>query len=167
MKWLPVFLVLGLIAAVIVLQRNTVRVTYVNGLETYNHLPGTEYIFQKDCYIFKLTERDTSWPLVGANDTVPELPATVERSAIGADLPGVRILETVRVGDRFRIVSVRRDESRDGTLLTFEILFLDEEHRAYPRLDAYYMMDHRPEDRGEAPFLLSAYAAPVFGAGPR
>ena len=167
MKWLPGILVLGLVVAVFVLQRNTVRVTYVNGLDTYNHLPGTEYIFQRDCYIFKFTERDTSWPLVGARDTVPELPATVERSAIGSELPGVRILETVRIGDRFRIVSVRRDESREGTLLTFEILFLDEERRPYPRLDAYYLMDHGPEQSGAAPFILAAYAAPIFGTGPR
>jgi hypothetical protein len=38
------------------------------------------------------------------------------------------------------------------------LLFLDEAERKYPRIDAYFIMDHSPEARGEAPSLLRAYA---------
>ena len=85
MKWILAIAVAALAVGVFVLQRNTVKVSYVNGLETYNHLPGTEYIFQRDCYIFKFRDNDTSWPLVGSHATVPELPETVDARNVGAE----------------------------------------------------------------------------------
>jgi hypothetical protein len=155
-----------LIAAVLILaglfygwQHNAVKTTYVNGLALYTDLPGTEYIVERDCYIFKLVGRDSDLPLIGDHDVVPELPATVTAGNVGADLPGVRILDLARVGDRFRIISVRKDESRLRTTLTFEILFEDEATRKYPRLDAFWIMDHAPEARSEAPRIIETYAA--------
>ena len=35
---------------------------------------------------------------------------------------------------------------------------MDEDQRKDPRIDAYFIMDHTPEARGEAPSLLPAYA---------
>lgn len=160
MKWFLAALGLIAIGAFVYIQRNATKTSYVNGLAAYNQLPGKEYLFQQDCYIFKLTDRDTSWPLVGTHDVVPELPAEVDRKLIGAALPGVRILDVARVGDRFKIVSVRREESRRGTVITFEILFTNEAERAYPRLDAFWILDHTPESRGEAPVLIERFAVP-------
>ena len=77
---------------------------------------------------------------------------------VGTKPPGVRLLDTVRTGSRFKIVSVRRDESRTGTAVTFEILLLDEAERAYPRLDAFFLLDHSPESSGGAPRVLEDYA---------
>jgi hypothetical protein len=159
MKWILAALAVALVTVVGLSQRNAVKTSYVNGLPEYNALPNREYIFEHDCYIFKFKKRDTNWPLVGARRTVPQLPADVDEKNIGADFPDVRILDVVRTGARFKLVSVRRDVSRLGTSITFEILFMDEADRKYPRLDAYYLLDHEPEKKGAPPAFLENYAA--------
>lgn len=164
-KWILAAVALVLLAAFVRWQRAAVKTSFVNGLAPYGALPGKEYIFERDCYIFKFRKTawwkpsvDTDQPLVGDHDVVPVLPANVSAANIGADIPGVRILDIVRVGDRARIASVRRDESRTGTTITFELFFVNDEQRKYPRIDAFWIMDHTPEQRGEAPLLRPEYA---------
>jgi len=165
MKWILAGAAALLLAGFIYWQANTFKTTYVNGLPEYTRLPGREYIFERDCYIFKLKAHDTVWPLVGANVpgapiAVRELPAEVAPKFVGAKLPAVRILYIAHTGDRFRMVSVRRDSGRHGTVITFEIVFLNVDGRPYPRLDAYWIMDHTPEQHGLAPAILPDYAVP-------
>ena len=157
MKWFLVATALALVVAFTLWQRNSIKTTYINGLPSYSDLPGREFIFEHDCYIFKLNDRNTSWPLVGAHLTVPALPPEVGEQNIGAHLPGVRILDVVRTGARFRIVSVRRDESRQGTHVTFEVLLNDEAQRKYPRLDAFYLLD-RATGHDAIPAVRETYA---------
>ena len=163
MKWIIAAVAALLLGAFIYWQAGAVKTTYVNGLPQYTRLPGREFIFERDCYIFKFKAHDTVWPLVGANVpgaalSVPELPAEVSPRYVGADLPAVRILDIAHTGDRFRIVSVRRDASRRATQITFEIVFLNVDGRRYPRLDAYWILDHAPEQHGAAPAMLPDYA---------
>ena len=158
MKWIITALFAVLIAGVIYWQRQGVKVSYVNGLNAYNALPGREYIFQRDCYLFKLDDRPSSWPYVGDHAVVKSLPVEVDPKHLNADHAAGRIIDVVRTGSRFKLVSVRRDESRHGMSISFELLFVDEAERKYPRIDAYFIMDHSPEARGEAPSLLNAYA---------
>lgn len=158
LKWIVGAIVAAFLVAFVIKQRDSVKTAYVNGLAPYESLPGRQYIFERDCYIFKFKARDSEFPLVGDSRVVPLLPSEVSEKYVGADLPGVRILDVCRVGDRFRIASVRRDTGRNFTHITFEILFLDEDARKYPRLDAYYIMDHSPEEEGRAPALLPSYA---------
>jgi len=148
------------VAAFVYLQMHAVKTTYVNGLPPYTTLPGLEYIVERDCYVFKFKDHNTDWPLLGTQDSVPDLPAEVLASNVGADFPKVRILDVIHVGDHFRIASVRRDESRTATTVTFEVLLQDEASRKYPRLDAYWIMDHSPEKTGAAPRILGAFAVP-------
>ncbi len=161
MKWILAVLAAMGIAALVFLQMHSVKTTYVNGLAPYTSLPGLEFIVERDCYIFKFKDHDTDWPLLGAVDTVPDLPAEVKTANVGAEFPKVRILDVVRVGERFRIVSVRRDVSRSETRITFEVLLQDESTRKYPRVDAYWILDHSPEKTGGAPKVLAAYAVPL------
>ena len=161
MKWLLIAIAAGLVAAFAVLQMRSVKTTYVNGLPPYTALPGHEYILERDCYVFKFKEHNTDWPLLGTRDTVPDLPAEVSASNIGADLPAVRILDVIHVGDHFRIASVRRDEGRKATTVTFEVLLSDEASRKYPRLDVYWILDHSPEATGAAPKVMPAFAVPL------
>ena len=160
MKWPLAAIGAALLAGIVYLQLNSVKSTYVNGLAPYTALPGLEFVLERDCYIFKLKAHDTDWPLVGAHETVPELPAEVRASNIGADFPAVRILGVLRTGDHFRIVSVRRDQGRTRMQITFEILLDDENSRKYPRLDAFWIMDHSPEKTGGAPAIMADYGAP-------
>jgi hypothetical protein len=160
MKWLLALVVAALLLGFVYFERHSVKTTYVNGLTPYTNLPGREFILERDCYIFKFKSKDSSWPLFASNATVPELPAEINDANIGADFPEVRILGVLRVGDLFRIVSVRRDESRAGTFVSFEVLLADESSRKYPRLDAYWIMDHSPEKNGAAPAIMTAYAVP-------
>ena len=92
---------------------------------------------------------------------MPELPAEVTEKNIGADLPGVRILGVAHTGERFKIVSVRQVTGHQGSQISFEILFLDEESHKYARLDADYIMDHAPEARDEAPSIRPEFAIGV------
>jgi hypothetical protein len=158
MKWFIAALAAVLIAGFVYWQRQGVKVSYVNGLATYSALPNREYIFQRDCYLFKLDDRSSSWPYVGDHAAVASLPTEVDPKHLSVDYPGGRLIDVVRTGSRFKLVSVRRDESRHGTSISFELLFQDEAERKYPRIDAYFIMDHSPEARGEAPSLLPAYA---------
>lgn len=160
MKWLLSAAALLLFGAFLYQQRTAPKSSYVNGLPEYNQLPGKEYIFQRDCYIFKFKDRDTDWPLVGTHQVVPALPAVVDRKNVGADLPDVRILGVVRTGWIVRLVSIRRDESRQDTHLTYELLILDEGEKLYTRLDAYHLLDHSSDASGAAPAFLPDYVAP-------
>ncbi len=162
-KWILAGVGAILIGFFIYWQANSVKEVYVNGLAPYSQIPGRLYVLERNCYIFKFKHHSSDYPYIGANApgepmTVAALPAEVSRKFVGKDLPGVRILDVVHVGDRFRIVSVRRDTSRHGTTVTFEILLGNEEHRAYSRLDAYWIMNHAPEKHGEAPTILPGYA---------
>ena len=164
MKWFIVAAATtALLAGFVFWQLNSTKTAYVNGLPQYNQLPGREFVFQRDCYIFKFKRHNTEWPLVGANVpgaviSVSALPAEVSPKYVGAALPEVRIMDLARVGDRFKIISVRRETSRRGTQITFEILFINEAERRYPRLDAFWILDHTPEQRDEAPLILADYA---------
>jgi hypothetical protein len=157
MKWFLIAAGVVLIAAFAFWQRGSVKSAYVNGLPQYSALPNREFILQKDCYIFKLKDRNTDFPLIADHALVPSLPETVDVKNVGADLPAVRILGVAQTGSILRLVSVRRDESRQGTSVTFEILFLDEATREYPRLDAFFVLDHSPEAKGAPPVFLDRY----------
>jgi hypothetical protein len=161
MKWFLGILAGALIAAFAYMDMHSVKTTYVNGLPAYSALPGREFIVERECYVFKFKDHNTDWPLLGSNETVPDLPAEVNASHVGADVPVVRILDVVHVGDHFHIASVRRDVGRSGTRLTFEVLLADEASRKYPRLDTYWIMDHSAEKDGGAPSLLPAFAVPL------
>ena len=158
MKWFIAVILVGAVATGVYLQRTHLKSTYVNGVVPYNTLLNREYVLEQDCYLFKLTDRDTSWPLIGDHTLVAALPAEVTEKNIGAQLPGVRILDVVRLGTRFKIVSVRRDESHDGVNVTFEILLLTSEERPYPRVDAFWLLAHPPETSGRAPAFLPRFA---------
>lgn len=163
MKWILGVAAAALLGAFIYFQAHTIKRSYVNGLPEYNALPGQEYIFEQACYIFKSESHPSQYPLVGANlpgvpTSVSTLPAEVSDKMIGTEKEGLRILGTVRLGDRFRIVSVRRDESRAGVQMSFEILFIDEAERPYPRLDAYFIMSHEGDAEGKAPSILQEFA---------
>src|SRR5450631_1626062 len=99
MKWLLAAIIAAALAGFAFLQFRSVKTSYVNGLAPYTNLPGREYVLQRDAYIFKFRDHDTDWPLIGARDTVPDLPSEVKESNVGADLPKVRILGALKTGD--------------------------------------------------------------------
>jgi hypothetical protein len=160
MKWLWFAVVLALFASLIVWQKHTVKTAYVNGLPAYRDLPNHEYVFEKECYIFKSKDHPSDWPLVGNHAVFAALPAEVTSTNVGADLPTVRILGLAHVGERFKLVSVRREISSKGQTISFEIMFLDEASHPYARLDAFWIMDHAPEAQGLAPSLRPDFAVP-------
>jgi hypothetical protein len=165
MKWLYALLVAALVAGLALgwshWQRNSVKSAYVNGLPPYNQLRGLAFILEKDCYIFEFKSGEAMYPLLGAHATVQALPEEVKDSNIGADFPEVRILGVLRVGDRFRIASVRQDTSSTGSVISFEIVLANESSRAFFKLDAFWMLDHSPEKAGAPPVFLTTYAVPA------
>jgi hypothetical protein len=161
MKWAFGAVVLVFAGFMVFLKLTTVKTMYVNGLQPYASLPGREFILEHECYIFKFKKTNTDWALIGAKDTVPDLPAEVKASNVGIDLPDIRILDVLHVGDHFHIASVRRDQGPRKTTISFEILLSDESSRKYPRLDAYWIMDHSPEKVGAAPKIMTSYAVPT------
>jgi hypothetical protein len=161
MKWLIAVLVAVLLAGYVYWQGHSVKTSYVNGLPPYTNLPGRSFILERDCYIFKFKHRASDWPLFAAHDTVPALPADVADARVGTETAEVRLLGVLRVGDHFRIASVRREQGPGGTSISFEVTLADESSRKYPRLDAYWIMDHSPEKTGAAPSIMTAYAVAI------
>ena len=157
MKWILAAVAAILIGAFVLWQRSAVKSSYVNGLDAYHNLPNQEYILEKDCYIFSC-DKHSHFPFMAAHDTVPGLPEEVDKKNVGQEFGDIKIIDIAKTGSHFRIVSVRRDDSRTGTEITFEVLFRDELERAFPRVDCYYMLDHTPEAKGQAPAFLVRYA---------
>lgn len=166
MKWL-------LIAAAVLLaglglhwQLNTTKISYVNGLEPYDVMPGREYILQHDCYVFAWREDPTSgFPLLGCGhpdvrNRVAALPAESARSHVGRELEQVRIVDLIPRGTRLLITSVRREESRRaGTVITYEAKLLDDLDRPYQKVDLRPLL--LPVARGgDVPALDETIAVP-------
>ena len=161
MRWfLVIALALVAVTALVWQQRDNTKVAYVNGLPAYTQLPGREFLLQQDCFILSREGTPAAYPLIANHAQIPALPAEVSDKEIGENHGGYRILATATVGSRFKIISVRREESRSGTTISFEILFHDEAERPYPRLDARLLLDHSPETRGEPPVFLAEVVSP-------
>jgi len=158
MKWALATVVLVFVGFLVYIRLTSTKTQYVNGLSAYSAQTDREYILEHECYIFKFKSPNSDWPLIGAKDTVPDLPAEVRESNVGMDLPNIRILDVLHVGDHFRVVSVRRDAAPQKTTITFEILLQNESARKYPRLDAFWILDHDPEKAGNAPKIMTSYA---------
>jgi len=162
MKWIFAAAAAIVFVGLLYWQSLADKVSYVNGLPAFSALPGREYFLEHDCYLFKFKRRNSDWPLIASRATVPDLPESVDPRNIGAEFPGVRILDVIKAGTRFRIVSVRRTENRTSTSISFEILLGDEVSFKYPRVDAFWILDHSPENEGRAPRVMPDYAAPRF-----
>jgi hypothetical protein len=158
-RWILGGVLAAVVCLILILNHGSTKTSYVNGLPPYTDIPGTEYIFERDCYIFSFKDSSSDWPFVASHATVPALPAEVDPKNVGAPFPNVRILDTVAVGTRFKIASVRRDQKGKKATITYEILIGDESRR-YFRVDAFWMLDDPTERPGVAPKILVAYAVP-------
>lgn len=141
-KWLLAVALVVLAGLTLWWQVNTTKISYVNGLERYADRPNREFILERDCYVFAWREHiATANPLLGVNapevpTSVAALPREVTRDNIGREFPLVRIIDVIPKGTRFRLLSVRREESRrTGTFITYEITCLDDVDRPYKRTD--------------------------------
>lgn len=166
MKWLIIAGALLVAALGLHWQLNTTKISYVNGLDAYAHLPNQEFILVKDCYVFAWREQiATAYPLLGVNSpavaaSVSALPSEVAVSSLTKEDPVVRLMDVIPQGTRFRLLSVRREESRRaGTLISYEIKFLDEVDRPYQRVDIRPVLLPVAQP-GEAPRIDPAVAVP-------
>lgn len=144
MKWLIIAAAIVLAALGVTWQLNTTKISYVNGLDAYAQLPNQEFILVRDCYVFAWRQPiATAYPLLGVNSPevaarVSALPETVSAAALQqhAGDEVVRLMDVIPQGTRFRLLSVRREESRRaGTVISYEIKLLDDVDRAYQRID--------------------------------
>ncbi len=161
MKWILAAALVAFVGFLYWVSRSE-KVAYVNGLPAYSALPGREYFLEGDCYLFKFKRANSDWPLLASHATVPTLPATVDLKNVGGEFPDVRILDVIKAGTRFRIVSVRRTTSGSRASISFEVLLGDEVSFKYPRVDAFWILDHSPEKAGKAPEVMPEYAVPRF-----
>lgn len=166
MKWFIAVILIVLVGLGVWWQMNTTKISYVNGLEPYTEMPNREYILEMDCYVFVWDKSvGTSYPLLGVNapgisTSVAALPQKVTRDNIGKNFPGVRIMDVIPHGTRFRILSVRREQSRrTGTFISYEIKCLDDIERPYQRIDIRPIL--LPISRpGEVPQIDESVAVP-------
>jgi hypothetical protein len=166
MKWFLSILIVTTVALGIWWQTNTTKISYVNGLDRYADRPNREYILVRDCYIFAWKKGiDTANPLLGVNapevkQSVSALPKIVSQANIGKEMPLVRVMDVIPQGTRFRITSVRREESRSaGQLISYEIVFLDDTDRPYSRVDIRPTLIHGPGE-GDPPEIDITIAVP-------
>lgn len=166
MKWLFIALLLVLAGLGLRWQLNTTKISYVNGLDAYAHLPNQEYILVKDCYVFAWRKPiATAYPLLGVNAAgvaanVSALPLEVSRDRLEKADPVVRLMDVIPQGTRFRLLSVRREETRSvGALISYEIKFLDEVDRPYQRVDIRPIL-MPVATPGDAPRIDPAVAVP-------
>ena len=67
MKWLLIAAAVVVAAGLFFTQTHSTKTAYLNGLPLYRDLPNRQFIFERDCYIFKLKAQDTDWPLVATH----------------------------------------------------------------------------------------------------
>jgi hypothetical protein len=148
-------------------QFNTTKIAYVNGVAPYDVMPNREYILETDCYVFAWNDHkksETAYPLLGVNrpgvrTSVDALPREVSAAKVGEAQPLVRLMDVAPRGTRFRLLSVRREESRRaGTFISYEIKFLDEVDRPYQRIDIRPIL--LPTAPGALPQIDPAVAVP-------
>ncbi|MEI6106017.1 MAG: hypothetical protein WCR49_03295 [Opitutae bacterium] len=147
-------------------QLNTTKISYVNGLAPYDVMPGREYILQHDCYVFAWHKSiATAYPLLGVNHpavrtSLAALPKDVRADLVGTPQPLVRLMNMIPQGTRFKLLSVRREQSRrTGTFISYEIKFLDEVDRPYQRIDIRPLL--LPTERpGDVPQIDETIAVP-------
>lgn len=159
-KWLWIFIALALGAAVYLGTSDSTKRSYINGLPGFNQMPNREYIMQEAAYVFKDTDRDAPYPYISSPNERPGLPESVDQANVGKRFGSLRLLGTLPIGTRFRIVSVRKDETSDDASITYEILLEDPDAHQYPRLDAYFIVDHGDGSTDTPPPVLSRFAAP-------
>jgi len=168
LKWFIAAVCVALLGWFIWFQVNTVKISYVNGLAPYDVMPGREYVLQHDCYVFAWHDRKsiaTAHPLIGVNlpgahASLDALPREVSLERIGQAQPLVRLMDVIPKGTRFRLLSVRREQSRRaGTFITYEIGFLDGVDRPYQRTDARPII-LPPTRPGDLPQFDEAIAVP-------
>lgn len=142
MKWLIIAVLIVLAGLGVRWQLDTTKISYVNGLDAYAQLPNQEFILVQDCYVFAWRKPiATAYPLLGVNTpaataTVAALPREVTATNLDKADPVVRLMDVIPKGTRFRLLSVRREENRRaGTIISYEIKFLDEVDRPYQRVD--------------------------------
>ena len=136
-----------------------VKRSYINGLEHFNQMPNREYLLQRDAYIFKDDQRDSAYPYLATAAEYPGLPAIVSADQVGATFGSLRILDTVKIGERFRLVSVRLDETKTSAEITYEILLENDTTRTHPRPDAFFLLDPAHTDLTRQPAFLPRLAA--------
>lgn len=168
MKWLIIAAALVVASLGLYWQLNTTKISYVNGLDAYAHLPNQEFILVRDCYVFAWRQPiATAYPLLGTNAdgspaSVAALPREVSRAALKAhaDDPVVRLMDVIPQGTRFRLLSVRREESRrEGLVISYEIKFLDDVDRPYQRVDIRPLLLAVAQP-GDAPQIDPSVAVP-------
>jgi hypothetical protein len=167
MKWLIIAAALVVAGLGLYWQLNTTKISYVNGLDAYVHLPNQEFILVRDCYVFAWRQPiATAYPLLGTNvDGIPSsvtaLPREVSPAALKAhaDDPVVRLMDVIPQGTRFRLLSVRREESRRGVVISYEIKFLDDVDRPYQRVDIRPIL-RAVAQPGDAPQIDPGIAVP-------
>lgn len=166
-KWLIALVCAVVLGGFLWFQFNTTKIAYVNGVAPYDVMPGREYILQADCYVFAWHDHHksgTAYPLLGVNlpgarTSVEALPREVSTAKLKEQLPLVRLMDVIPKGTRFRLLSVRREENRrTGTFISYEIKFLDEVDRPYPRIDLRPVL--LPAAAGALPQIDEAVAVP-------
>lgn len=166
MKWLIAVVLVVLAGLGLWWQLNTTKISYVNGLERYAEMPNREYILEYDCYVFAWHKHiATAHPLLGVNapgarTSVAALPREVTRDNIDKVFPLVRLMDVIPKGTRFRILSVRREESRRiGVFISYEITLLDDLNHPYQRIDVRPILLPVTQP-GDAPKIDETVAVP-------
>lgn len=166
LKWVIAAVCAALVGWFLWIQFNAVKISYVNGLAPYDVMPNREYILQRDCYVFAWHKSTTTaFPLLGTNHPgvrtrVEALPHEVSALMVGRDQPDVRLMDVIPRGTRFRLLSVRREQSRPhGTTITYEAKFLDDVDRPYLRVDIRPILLPTKES-GDVPEIDETIAVP-------
>jgi hypothetical protein len=165
-KWIIAVVCTALLGWFLWFQVNTTKISYVNGVSPYDVMPGREYILVCDSYVFAWHKSiATAYPLLGVNlpgarTSVVALPREVRTDLVGSPQPLVRLMDVIPKGTRFRLLSVRREESRrTGTFISYEVKFLDEVDRPYQRIDIRPLL-LPPDQPAGVPELDQAVAVP-------
>jgi hypothetical protein len=166
-KWIIALVCVAAAGWFLWFQYNTTKISYVNGVPPYDVMPNREYVLQADCYVFAWLDHGksgTAFPLLGVNlpgarTSLDALPREVSTALVGKPQPLVRLMDAIPKGSRFRLLSVRREQSRQlGTVISYEIKFLDEVDRPYARVDVRPIL--LPASPGGLPQFDDAIAVP-------
>jgi hypothetical protein len=165
-KWIIAVGLAAVLGWFVWFQLNTTKISYINGLPPYDVMPGRDYVLQCDCYVFAWHKSiATAYPLLGVNlpgarTSLAALPREVRADLVGTPQPLVRLMNVIPKGTRFKVLSVRREQSRrTGTFISYEIKFLDEVDRPYQRIDIRPIL-LPPGQPGEVPRIDDAVAVP-------
>jgi hypothetical protein len=121
----------------------------LSNTKQYNGFVGRTFRLQRDCYVYVYKDEKSELPFVCDNNHEGALPEVVKSDYVGQNINGLTILGILKIGAKFRLESVYKQNVISDTTSAdyyFVISLEGTEQARWPKLNAIYLTDYNTPD---------------------